>query len=187
MTPAEYQRYFEKESARVRQNDAARHDDHAQYLRLNLQRTKRIATNYTPSKKVEAAAGAIRSPQLWMVLTEPWCGDSAQSLPYITKIAACSVSVDLRILLRDQNQDIMEAYLTSGTRSIPKLVAFDQQGQELFHWGPRPQPAAELFRQSRKTGMSGEDTRRRLHLWYARNQGRALEEEFIALLTHKDL
>jgi hypothetical protein len=184
MPPAEYQRYLEMKSAGARAKALATRDEHERYLPLNLQRTNRIESTYTPSSKVRAAARAIQSLQLWMVLTEPWCGDSAQNLSYITKIAACSAAIDLRILLRDQNQDIMEAYLTNGTRSIPKLVAFDAQGRELFRWGPRPQPAAELFSRLRESGGPSEDVRRKLHLWYARNRGRALEEEFLALLNH---
>jgi hypothetical protein len=183
MTPAEYRRYFEMEVARARQADVASQDPHAQYLPLNLHRTVRIEATYAPSERVQAAVQAIPGPQLWMVLTEPWCGDSAQNLPYIAKIAACNASIDLRMLLRDQNPDIMDAYLTNGTRSIPKLVAFDWQGRELFQWGPRPQPAVELFRQLQESGAPREDVMHKLHLWYARNRGRALEEEFIALLT----
>jgi hypothetical protein len=183
MLPGEYQRYFEMKVTQARQEALPDRDDYARYLPLNLQRTNRIGSTYMPSSKVRAAVRAIPSLQLWMVLTEPWCGDSAQNLFYITKIAACSASIELRILLRDQNQDIMEAFLTSGTRSIPKLVAFDAHGRELFRWGPGPQPAAELFGRLKESGIPTEDVRRRLHLWYARNRGRALEAEFLVLLN----
>lgn len=183
MTPKEYRGYFEAECARPRQEGVASSDERAQYLPLNLQRTQRIEKTYVPSDEVQAAARAIRNAQIWLVLTEPWCGDSAQNLPYISKIAACSASVELRILLRDQNSDIMEVYLTNGTRSIPKLVAFDLRGRELFRWGPRPHPAAELFRQLKEAAVPGMEIRQRLHLWYARNHGRALEDEFLALIS----
>jgi hypothetical protein len=183
MTPAEYRRYFETEVARAGQAAAVSQDPYVRYLPLNLQRAVRIEATYTPSNKVQTAAQAIKGPQLWMVLTEPWCGDSAQNLPYIAKIAACNASIDLRILLRDRNPDIMDAYLTNGTRSIPKLVAFDWQGRELFQWGPRPQPAVELFHQLKESGAPQEEVMHKLHLWYGRNRGRVLEDEFIALLS----
>jgi hypothetical protein len=183
MTPAEYRRYFETEVARAGLAAADSQDPHVRYLPLNLHRTVRIEETYTPSRKVQTAVQAIKGPQLWMVLAEPWCGDCAQNLPYIAKIAACNASIDLRILLRDQNPDIMDAYLTNGTRSIPKLVAFDSQGNELFQWGPRPQPAAELFRQLKESGAPREEVIQKLHLWYGRNRGRTLEAEFVALLS----
>lgn len=182
MTPEEYRRYLEIESKKAQETGAAFQDERLKYLPLNLVRTTRIEKTYTPAGALQAAARAIQAPQLWMVLTEPWCGDSAQNLPYIFKIAACSAAIDTRILLRDLNLDIMDAYLTDGTRGIPKLVAFDLQGRELFRWGPRPGPAAELFRQLKGAGTPVEELREKLHRWYARNRGRALENEFAELL-----
>ncbi len=182
MTPAEYRRYFEEEVERVRADAETSHDDHIKYLPLNLARTLRIEKTYASSKAAEQAARAIRVPQLWMILTEPWCGDSAQNLPYILKIAACSPVIDIRILLRDQNLDIMEAYLTNGTRGIPKLVAFDEGGRELFRWGPRPQAAADLFRELMESGAPVQEVREKLHLWYAKDRGRTLEQELRTIM-----
>ncbi len=182
MNPAEYRRHFEQEVEKVRAETEASKDDHVKYLPLNLARTLRIEKTYSPSDAVKQAASAIRQPQLWMILTEPWCGDSAQNLPCIFKIAACSSVIDIRVLLRDQNLDIMDSYLTNGTRGIPKLVAFDSQGGELFRWGPRPQAAARLFGDLLESGVPVQDVREKLHLWYAKDRGRALEREFVALL-----
>lgn len=183
MTPDEYRHYIQAESDKAQESAGAAQDDHTRYLPLNLARTLRIEKTYSPSSRVQAAASAIRDAQLWMVLTEPWCGDSAQNLPYIFKIAVCNPLIDVRILLRDQNLDIMDAYLTDGTRGIPKLTAFDSQGRELFRWGPRPKPAAELFRRLEDEGVQGPELREQLHLWYAKNRGRALAEELVDLLA----
>jgi hypothetical protein len=183
MTPGEYRRFMQAESDKALESAGAAQDDHARYLPLNLARTLRIEKTYSPSSRVQAAASAIRDAQLWMVLTEPWCGDSAQNLPYIFKIAACNPLIDVRILLRDQNLDIMDAYLTNGTRGIPKLVAFDLQGRELFRWGPRPKPAVGLFRRLKDEGIPTSELREQLHLWYAKNHGKALEAEFADLLA----
>jgi hypothetical protein len=187
MDPGEYLRYFAAEAAKASAGTQARQDERARYLPLNLQRSNRIGATYAPSNDIGAAARGGQNPQLWMVLTEPWCGDSAQNLPYIARIAACGPALEFRILLRDQNQDIMDAYLTNGTRSIPKLVSFSLEGRELFRWGPRPQPAADLFRRLSDAGVPVEEIRRKLHLWYARNRGRTLEEEFLALLSNQDI
>ena len=186
MTPEEYRHLLELEAARAEETADADKNEHTRHLPLNLARTKRIEKSFRPDVKVRMAAQRISAPQLWMLLTEPWCGDSAQNLPCLAKIAACNPLIDLRILLRDQNPDIMDAYLTNGARSIPKLVVFDLQGRELFRWGPRPQPAAELFRQLRAGGTPLEDLHRKLHLWYGRNRGRALEEEILVLLQESD-
>jgi len=115
------------------------------YLNYNWERQSQVHDAYAPSDTLRTAVAAIDTPQLWMVLTEPWCGDSAFLLPVVAEAAALSDQVSLRILPRDENLDIMDQYLTNGSRSIPKLVAFSEGGTELFTWGPRPAPAAERF------------------------------------------
>lgn len=110
------------------------------YKKYNFERTQAVHRAYTPSDELHAALADLDAPQLWMVLTEPWCGDSAYNLPVIAEAATTSDEVTLRILYRDENLDIMDQYLTNGSRSIPKLVAFDEDGDVLFTWGPRPEP-----------------------------------------------
>jgi hypothetical protein len=115
------------------------------YLRYNWKRQAHVHDVYAPSETLRSALDAVEAPQAWRVLTEPWCGDSAFLLPVIAEAAALSDQVSLRILLRDENLDLMDQYLTDGSRSIPKLVAFSGAGEELFTWGPRPAPAAQRF------------------------------------------
>lgn len=125
----------------------------------------------------------ITSPQIWMLITEDWCGDSAQNIPYIFKLAECNNNISLRLIPRDENPDIMDMYLTDGkSRSIPKLVAFDENGNELFQWGPRPEEAIKLVKDLKEQGFSKEEFEKKLHLWYAKNKGKNLEEEFIEIL-----
>ena len=109
------------------------------YKRYNYERSQAVHAAYETSGALRDALDGITEPQFWMVLTETWCGDSAYNLPVIAEAATRSPHVTLRILLRDDNPDIMDRYLTDGSRSIPKLVAFDEQGNELFTWGPRPE------------------------------------------------
>jgi thiol-disulfide isomerase/thioredoxin len=117
-----------------------------------------------------------------MVLTEDWCGDSAQTLPFIACIAEENPHILLKILLRDENPDIMDLYLTNGKRAVPKLVAFDESGEELFVWGPRPQPAAEVFREGIAEGLPKKEVYPKLHLWYGRDRGKTVEKEFLGIL-----
>lgn len=149
---------------------------------LNLQRTTRILRTYTVPDEVRSAIRSIKQPQLWMVLTEPWCGDSAQSLPYIARMAECNTLIRLKLLLRDMNPDIMDGYLTDGTRGIPKLVVFDREGNELFRWGPRPREAQKMFLEAKAEGLTKPEALERVHRWYGRNRGRDIEQEIIALI-----
>ncbi len=149
---------------------------------LNLQRASRINRTYTPSAEIAAAMQRMDAHQTWLVLSEPWCGDSAQCVPYIAGIAALSTSVNLRFLLRDANPDVMDLYLTEGKRSIPKLVAFNGTGEEIFRWGPRPLEAQKLVDRMLAEGLEKSVRLERLHLWYGRNRGKAIEDELLHLV-----
>ena len=119
----------------------------------------------------------------WLVLTEPWCGDSAQCLPCLVTMADQQPHISLYLVLRDDNLDLMDQYLTDGKRSIPRLVAFDADGQELFQWGPRPAAAQEVFAAAKAEGLAKPEILERLHLFYGRNRNAALEDEFVTLLN----
>jgi len=152
------------------------------YTKLNLHRSQRIARTYTVPDDLVALLDRLAAPQLWMVLTEPWCGDSAQCLPYIAAVARCNPAVDLRLLPRDDNLDIMDLYLTDGKRSIPRLIVFDGDGNELAGWGPRPTAAQAVFDQAKAEGLAKPELLERLHLWYGRAGGRAVTAELAAML-----
>ncbi len=153
------------------------------YSKLNLRRSIRVQKTFNPEGKIVDLVKSIKTPQLWMVLTEDWCGDSAQNLPYIAKLAELNENINLRILLRDSNLDIMDLYLTNGTaRAIPKLVAFDYQGNELFQWGPRPKEAQDMINNWKAEGLQKDEFNALLHKWYATNKGAALLEEIANLL-----
>lgn len=153
------------------------------YRKLNFQRSSRIQKTYSIDGKIASFLDKIQEPQVWMVLTENWCGDSAQSLPYLAAIAETSDKIELRILYRDENIDIMDNYLTNGkSRSIPKLVAFDSEGNELFQWGPRPKLAQQFLEDELQKGKDKQSVYQDLHLWYNRDKGKTIESEIVNLL-----
>ena len=153
------------------------------YKKINFTRTGRILKKFKADEELARLISSITTPQLWMVLTEDWCGDSAQNLPYLAKYAEMNDKIDMRILERDNNLDIMDHYLTNGkSRAIPKMVAFDADGSELFVWGPRPKEAQELRDKLISEGKPGAEVTTQLHLWYAKNKGEALVSEFKKIL-----
>lgn len=183
-----FQEYFELHKKKVelieQQNPQEIDGYNTNYIKLNYHRTLRILKTYKVNEELCSLIKKISQPQLWLVLTEHWCGDSAQILPYISKIAECNQLIDLRILERDKNLDIMDLYLTNGTRSIPKLIAFDVEGNELFTWGPRPKEAQELILNAKKEGKSKEEFIEQLHLWYAKDGGQSIEKEFYEIISN---
>lgn len=162
-------------------------EEYLHYAKLNLQRMRRWNKTYEISEVLREKIKK-QQPQEWWVITEGWCGDSAQNLPALVKMAmASSGKIRLRIVLRDENPEIMDRYLTNGTsRSIPILVAFDGQGQQRFRWGPRPEPAQELLLQwkSKAEPEPFEEFEKEMHTWYTQDKGRTLEAEIAALLEN---
>lgn len=161
-------------------------DDHKKekydILKLNLQRTQRLDKTFEPTEETKNIFSQITNPQQWIVITESWCGDSAQIVPVIAKLAQLNNKIDLKLLLRDSNLDYMDLYLTNGGRAIPKLIVYDENNEELFQWGPRPKVAQDLFSKLKSEGMQKPDINKELHLWYGRNRGKEVENEITELI-----
>lgn len=116
----------------------------AEYTRLNQYRMHRLDKTVHLDSELQQLAFQVSAPQTWYVLTEAWCGDAAQNLPIIAKVAHLNPHITLTLLLRDEHPEIMDAYLTDGGKSIPKLISVAEDGTELFTWGPRPQALQAL-------------------------------------------
>ena len=116
------------------------------YTRLNQQRTKKWDKIISVNEPLTQALSRLPYNMIWLVLTEGWCGDAAQSLPIINKMAEISAQIELKLLLRDQHPQLMDAYLTKGARAIPKLIFLRKSDlKELAVWGPRPAPAQNML------------------------------------------
>lgn len=152
------------------------------YRKLNFQRSSRLEKTFIPTDETKQLFSEINQQQKWIVITESWCGDSAQNLPVIAKLAQLSGLIDLKIVLRDSNLEFMDLHLTNGGRAIPKLIVFDENDNELFQWGPRPVEAQNLFTRFKNDGMAKPDINKELHLWYGRNRGKEVEREIYELL-----
>ena len=97
------------------------------YGRLNRQRITRQEKTIDLDASVSEAIRRNERLMIWLILTEGWCGDAAQNVPVIEKIAAESDKIETRYVLRDENLELMDRYLTGGARSIPKLIAIDAE------------------------------------------------------------
>ncbi|WP_339655958.1 thioredoxin family protein [uncultured Salegentibacter sp.] len=157
----------------------------ADFTGLNRRRMSRLNKTLILNNELKEALDTISERQEWVVITEAWCGDSAQCLPVIGKIATYSEKITLKIVLRYKNSELMEQYLTNGSKSIPKLIAFNSNAKELFTWGPRPVPAQELLMNWKKNpaGRNWEAFETELHTWYARDKSKTIQEEFVNLLS----
>jgi len=159
----------------------------ANFTRLNLQRMNRLAKTIEIGDEVKSAVRANQQNLIWLVITEAWCGDAAQNIPVIEKIAAESDIIQTRYILRDDNPELFDRFLTYGARSIPKVVALDAGSHEvLWTWGARPKPAQDLYFGLHKDGAEKSAIMEQLQRWYNEDKGRSIQAEFLSLLTGKD-
>ncbi|WP_310570751.1 thioredoxin family protein [Gemmatimonas sp.] len=116
-----------------------------------------------------------------LVLLEDWCGDEVSSIPALATLARASETLDVKIPARDANPDLMDAHRTSGTRSIPVMIVFDEAFHELGWWGPRPAPLQSWVRSDGET-LEKISRYREVRRWNARDRAQTTPEEILCLL-----
>lgn len=159
-------------------------DDLLNYTKLNNQRMKRLDKQTKLKEETLSKAQKINKDFTWLVLTESWCGDAAQTLPVINKFAEANEKIDLKVVLRDENEDLMDKFLTNGSRSIPKLIVVDNASKEVVgSWGPRTEKAAKLITDYKeKHGKIDETIKLDLQNWYNQDKGSHIEKEMVQLI-----
>jgi len=123
----------------------SQHEYLVYFTKLNAQRTKRLNKTSKVDEASTAMVTGLKGKYTWLVLTESWCGDAAQILPLLNKMVEMNSSIDLRLVLRDKNDELMQEFLTNGGRSIPKLIILNEQQEVVGSWGPRPAQAQAFY------------------------------------------
>jgi|TARA_B110000285_G_scaffold222390_1_gene276520 hypothetical protein len=154
------------------------------YSLLNNKRMKRLDKTIKLSEETLQEFQKISEPKTWLVLTEGWCGDAAQSLPVLNKIAKSTDKIDLKVILRDENLPLMDLFLTNGGRSIPKLIALDKDNNVIDSWGPRPTTASKMVADYKeKNGALDPQFKQDLQLWYNKDKGENVQADFVRFAT----
>jgi len=156
-----------------------------EYTRLNAHRTKRIWKTTRIHKKLKDMLQSLSEDQNWFVFTETWCGDAAQNVPVLAKMAEASDKIHLHLLLRDEHPDLMAHFLTNGGKSIPKLAVTNASGEILFTWGPRPAIAQEMvmdWKHSPEPKKPYSEFVIEVQKWYTQDKTASVQTEFVALL-----
>lgn len=153
------------------------------YGKLNRQRMHRLEKTIKLSESLKEKAQSVGRKMIWLIITEGWCGDAAQNIPIIKKIAAESENIETRYVLRDENLELMDKYLTYNARSIPKLICLDAETlEEIGVWGPRPQAAMDYFFEMKAEGLEKPQMMENLQRWYLRDKEKSVQAEFENLL-----
>ncbi len=160
-------------------------DDLLNYTKLNEKRMKRLDKQTALSEDSATKTQAIQKDFTWLVLTESWCGDAAQTLPVINKFAEINSKIDLKVVSRDENEDLMNAFLTNGSKSIPKLIVIEKETNKvLSSWGPRSTVATKLVNDYKeKNGTLDAEFKKELQYWYNDDKGKSIENDLVEFLN----
>ncbi|WP_018613681.1 thioredoxin family protein [Segetibacter koreensis] len=157
-----------------------------EYARLNVARMKRVDKTIEIIPDLQKAISAIKSGQTWVVITEGWCGDTAQIVPVFYALSKLNDKINLQLVLRDENTELMDQYLTNGkSRSIPKLIVTRTENlEEIFNWGPRPERLQKQFYKLREQNLPYKEITEKLHSWYSKDKTITTQKELLTLFTN---
>ena len=183
MTYGEYLSLLKDLMARNRTTGDNQSEAYLNYARLNLQRMLRLDKTVILTEGLIQALKRVNESYIWLVLTEGWCGDAAQNLPVFARIEQVCPNVTLRLALRDENLDVMDQYLTQGSRSIPKLICAETKDlSEVFNWGPRPSEVQALTMELKKKGTPTDEKALIIQKWYNADKTLSVQCELETLI-----
>ncbi|GAB4250404.1 MAG: thioredoxin family protein [Vicingaceae bacterium] len=184
-TYQEYVDYVQKLYDENKVTGAEQSEAKLEATKINLSRMNRIYKTTNIDEKIINCINSKNVEQNWVLIVEGWCGDSAQVTPIIAKLAdAFKDKINLRLILRDVNEEIMNHFLTNGARAIPKLIVFDKDFKNvLATWGARPEKIQKMvvdYKNSNET-FDKDEFNKALHTWYAKDKGQAMFEDLLNL------
>jgi len=176
-----YEDYLKEANFRI---SSIQNDPYQEYTKLNIIRMNRIFKTIEITDSFLSVLNQINKKVYWIIISEPWCGDAANSVPIIAKAAMRNPAIKLKIFLRDSNPEKMDYYLTNGTKSIPILIMLDENLNEVFRWGPRPKELQKLVIEMKNSNQfQKEDIIKKIQLWYLEDKSKSIQEEITQLLS----
>lgn len=183
-----YQEYRDLVEQLVAENSTTgdiKSEDLANYTKLNDSRMRRWDKTVKIKPEHEAIIKAYSKSVTWILITESWCGDAAHIVPVINKIAELNSNIELKLVLRDEHPELMDAFLTNGGRAIPKLILVENETKNVLNtFGPRPSEPTQMVNDYKtKHGMLTAEFKEDLQRWYNKNKGQNVIEDIILLLS----
>ncbi len=160
--------------------------EYVEYTKLNIQRMLRIEKTIKIKDELKNELKSLNNKLIWLVITEAWCGDAANIVPVIAKVAEQSQNITCKFILRDTNTEIMNKYLTDGKRAIPKLICLEGNTlEELGVWGPRPVKLQEKIKQLKlKPDYNVSELQKEIQLWYFQDKTEEIQNEILENLKN---
>ena len=179
----EYLNYFEQLILNPAQYPVYQDEHYYSYAKLNWSRTNRWLNKFEPSGETKSLIASITEAQTWIIITEPWCGDAAHSVPQLINIAESNPNIKVEIQLRDEEPFLIDQYLTNGGKSIPKLIIRNESNEDIGVWGPRPEKLQDLFLKWKEEGVEFDELKEAIQKWYNADKGSEIQDDIVKLLS----
>lgn len=154
------------------------------YTKLGARRMKRWDKTVKITPEAIEKIKQFDQPITWLILSESWCGDAAHIIPVLNKIASLNENINIKIILRDKHDALMNEFLTNGGKAIPKLIALDSNNDVKFTYGPRPSAAAKMVNEFKEEhGQLTPEFKEDLQRWYNKDKGQTIVDDLIKALT----
>lgn len=154
------------------------------YSNLNITRMNLLDKTIQITEENIKKLRSLEKKYIWLVLAEGWCADGAQIVPVLNKMAYESGKIDLKIVLPEENEELMYLFMTNGVRSIPKVIVVDKESGTIYgSWGPRPKGANDFMESYKeKHDVDDDVAKNELQMWYLHDKGVSIQEELIGLM-----
>ncbi len=181
LTYSEYSNLIKESVAQQKTTGIEQSEERIEFTKLNASRMRRL--DKTTKLSIETIETFNDIPkQTWIVISESWCGDAAQTLPILNRIAEISSSIQLKIVLRDENLDLMNAFLTNGAQAVPKLIIIDEKYNVMNTWGARSKAASQLVLDYKKEfGKIDAEFKKNLQIWYNNDKGQSIINDLLEI------
>ncbi|MBR9913298.1 MAG: thioredoxin family protein [Algicola sp.] len=154
------------------------------YTKLNDRRMKRWDKTVKIPDNFKERLSHFKRNMTWLVITESWCGDAAHLIPVLHKITELTDNIDLKLVFRDENERLMDQFLTNGAKAIAKVIMIDDATGEVVNtYGPRPSKATHLVdRYKAEHGTLTPEFKETLQVWYNKDKGQNVLSDMMDLL-----
>ena len=175
---SDYLRKIEDQLFDLNQSDDS--SSFANYYSINLKRIERLDKTFELTEEQKTELNSIKADFKLLVISEGWCGDAAQTMP-VVNVMINQLGVEQRIVLRDENPELINEYLTDGAKSIPIYIGMNSEGKELFHFGPRPEKGMEMLAEHKANPevYNSDEFHKDLQIWYNQDKGESTFKELV--------
>ncbi|MDV7186863.1 thioredoxin family protein [Lutibacter sp. TH_r2] len=178
-----YRKFIKDLLAEEKSTGNIQNEEMLNYSTLNDKRMDRLDKKIVLTEETIHSLNQLNKKYTLLILAEGWCGDAAQILPILNKIAEGSIQLDLKIVLRDENEELMNEYLTNGGKAIPKVLIINKENKVINTWGPRPSIATKMVNDYKKEhGALDAEFKKNLQIWYNKDKGINTQQDILTIL-----